>query len=133
MTGPLHTTGISSESNNRLIDITLMPCPDSLGKIPSSFPCAFPWMPNVFGMLGPVMSASKIAVLYPLRFIRTDKYEVVSDLPTPPFPLTTPITFFTLLCLFSGSIMLFLESEEHVVEQLLHSPEQLIVLRSFSR
>ena len=90
-------------------------------------------MPNVFGMLGPVMSASKIAVLYHLRFIRTDKYEVVSDLPTPPFPLTTPITFFTLLCLFSGSIMLFLESEEHVVEQLLHSPEQLIVLRSFSR
>ena len=43
------------------------------------------------------MSASNTAVLYPLWFIVIASKLVTNDLPTPPLPLTTPITFFTLL------------------------------------
>ena len=49
-------------------------------------------MPKAFGILGPVISASKIPTCKP----DLDKYEasaeVTKDLPTPPLPLKTPIT-----------------------------------------
>ena len=49
--------------------------------------------PNALGIDGPVISASRIAVEKPRLFIETAKSDVISDLPTPPLPLTTPITF----------------------------------------
>lgn len=60
-------------------------------------------MPNAFGMDGPVISASRMAVLWPFAFIFTAIIAVTKDLPTPPFPLTTPITFLTELAGFNGS------------------------------
>ena len=48
---------------------------------------------KTFGIDGPVTSASNIAVLCPRRFMVTAIKEVTKDLPTPPFPLTTAITF----------------------------------------
>lgn len=59
--------------------------------------------PNAFGIDGPVISASRIAVCFPLLFIFTAIMAVTRDFPTPPLPLTTPITFFTLLAGFNGS------------------------------
>ena len=53
-------------------------------------------MPNARGMDGPVMSASKIATFLPSLALPTASNDVTNDLPTPPFPLTMPITFFTL-------------------------------------
>jgi hypothetical protein len=49
------------------------------------------------GMLGPVTSASKIATDFPSRRAFTASKEVTKDFPTPPFPETTAITFFTSL------------------------------------
>ena len=43
------------------------------------------------------------SVFLPLRFMLTASMEVTKDLPTPPLPLTTPITFFTELAGFSAS------------------------------
>ena len=60
-------------------------------------------IPKAMGMDGPVMSASRTAVFLPLRFMLTASMEVTKDLPTPPLPLTTPITFFTELAGFSAS------------------------------
>ena len=42
--------------------------------------------------------------LYPARFIAAASDAVTNDLPTPPFPLTTPITFLTLDAAFIGSL-----------------------------
>jgi hypothetical protein len=63
------------------------------GKIPCSVPSALHFNPNALGIDGPVISASRIAVKKPRLFIETAKSDVISDLPTPPLPLTTPITF----------------------------------------
>ena len=52
--------------------------------------------PKAFGIEGPVMSASSIAVLKPSLLVPEARREVTVDLPTPPFPETIPITFFTL-------------------------------------
>ncbi len=52
-------------------------------------------------MEGPVISASKIAVLCPRRFISTASIDATRDLPTPPLPLIMPITFLTLLLALS--------------------------------
>ena len=46
-------------------------------------------------MEGPVMSASRIPTLYPLAAIAFAREPVTKDFPTPPLPLTTPITCFT--------------------------------------
>ncbi len=67
------------------------------GYKPSSEPVALPLIPKTFGIDGPVISASKTAVLKPFLFIKTARREVTSDFPTPPFPLTTPITFLIVL------------------------------------
>ena len=66
-------------------------------------PIALSCTPNIFGIDGPVISASRIAVSAPFRFVSTASRLVTRLLPTPPLPLTTAITFFTLLCAFWGS------------------------------
>jgi hypothetical protein len=43
-----------------------------------------------------VISASRIAVLKPSLLVPDARREVTVDLPTPPFPETMPMTFFTL-------------------------------------
>ena len=48
-------------------------------------------------MDGPVMSASRMAVRWPRRCMVTASWLVTMDLPTPPLPEMTPITFFTRL------------------------------------
>ena len=50
-------------------------------------------MPNVLGMDGPVTSASRMPTLKPFFCIWLAKRLVTSDLPTPPLPLTTAMTF----------------------------------------
>jgi hypothetical protein len=54
-------------------------------------------MPNDLGIEGPVISASSTAQALPLACIALASIDVTSDLPTPPLPLTMPITFLTLL------------------------------------
>ena len=92
ITGPLQTTGSVSLSKSRLTDIISMPFLDSQGRIPICVPYAF----HVTKCLrdGRVRDiASRIAVFVPLLFVRTAIVEVTMDFPTPPFPLTTAITF----------------------------------------
>ena len=64
--------------------------------MPFSSPSALSLMPKILGMDGPVMSASSIAVFRPRRFMVTASRDVTMDLPTPPLPDTTPITFLML-------------------------------------
>ena len=80
------------------------------GSTPIPLDSAFSVIPKVFGIEGPVTSASRIAVLYPRRCIAAARSDVTSDLPTPPFPLTTPITFFTFESSFCGTRKLSLLS-----------------------
>ena len=56
-----------------------------------------PERPKDLGIDGPVISASRMAVLRPDWRALTARSEVTSDFPTPPLPLTTAITFFTFL------------------------------------
>ena len=51
--------------------------------------------PNIFGMLGPVISPSRIAAENPALLAATAAMPVTRDLPTPPLPLITAITFLT--------------------------------------
>ena len=97
MIGPRQMTGSVSSSSKRFIDITSMPVLVIAGRIPISVPIALSVIPNIRGMEGPVISASRIAVLYPLRCAVTASIAVVRDLPTPPLPLTMPMTFLILL------------------------------------
>ena len=53
-------------------------------------------MPKALGMDGPVMSASKMATDLPCFALPTASSDVTRDLPTPPLPLTMPMTFLTL-------------------------------------
>ena len=77
--------------------------------------------PKDLGIDGPVMSASKIAVCLPLAFILTASREVTKDLPTPPLPLTMPITLPTELAGFNGSKKLV----RSAVRLLQFSPQEL--------
>ena len=74
------------------------------GSIPISFPIAISCTPYIFGMDGPVISASKIPAVYPFSIIIRAREAVTSDFPTPPFPLMTPITFFTWEPTFAGAL-----------------------------
>ena len=60
MTGPRQTTGSSSFSTSRLMLMTSMPIRLWMGQQPWLSAMARPWMPNSFGMDGPVMSASRM-------------------------------------------------------------------------
>ena len=88
--------------------------------MPLSSAWAAPVRPYIFGMEGPVMSASRIPTLYPLAAIAFAREPVTKDFPTPPLPLTTPITFFTELAGFNfsrklcGSLVLLPQFAEHV-------------------
>ena len=99
-TGPLHTTGSVVSSSNEFTDIVRIPVLESTGRIISSVPCAFSFSPKACGIDGPVMSASRTATLYPSLCVATASMDVTDDLPTPPFPDTTPMTFFTFDCSF---------------------------------
>ena len=72
-----------------------MPVLVSTGKITLSVPVAFSVRPKVRGMEGPVISASKMAVRRPALLAAMAIRDVTMDLPTPPLPDTTPMTFFT--------------------------------------
>ena len=95
ITGPRQTTGWFSLSRIRLIDITCVPFSVIAGKSTSPLPVACSVSPKDFGTEGPVISASRTAARYPRRCISAASRQVTRDLPTPPFPLTTAITFFT--------------------------------------
>ena len=60
--------------------------------VPSSLQVALPERPKDLGIDGPVISASRMAVLRPDWRALTARSEVTSDFPTPPLPLTTAIT-----------------------------------------
>ena len=55
--------------------------------------------PKLSGIEGPVISASRIAVLKPSLQTLLARRDVTRDFPTPPFPLTIQITFLTELSL----------------------------------
>ena len=80
-------------------------------------PVTSPFTPNAFGIDGPVTSASSIATLCPRRFIITDIIDVTIDLPTPPLPLTTPITFLIWESSCGFSMRLSLVRDEQFAEQ----------------
>ena len=96
MTGPRQTTGSVSSSRIRFMDISCRPVWVVTGKRYSSVPMQCSWTPKDLGTEGPVMSASSTAQLKPRRCISDAIRHVTRDLPTPPLPLTTAITFLTL-------------------------------------
>ena len=71
------------------------------------------WILNDVGIDGPVISASSIAVFKPFLLASTASILVTIDLPTPPFPLITAYTFFTLLpsCIFETRLSCFLSEQ----------------------
>ena len=78
-----------------------MPPRVNAGYKPSSLA---PWhsvTPKAVGAEGPVMSASSTPTRLPFRAMATASIEVTVDLPTPPLPDTTAMTFFTLAFGFS--------------------------------
>ena len=89
-------------------------------SFPSGVTVTPSWIPNALGIDGPVISASRIPTLAPVARMRHAIREVTKDFPTPPLPLTTPMTFFTELAGFNfsrklcGSLVLLPQFAEHV-------------------
>ena len=108
MIGPRQMTGSVSFCMSRLSDMTLMPLSETAGYRTPSAPMKVD-SPKARGIEGPVMSESRIAVERPLCCALVASSEVTSDLPTPPLPLTTPISLPTLVpscsCSYCGSLM----------------------------
>ena len=80
-----------------------MPVRVSAGYRPCS---SAPWhsvTPKAVGAEGPVMSASRTPTRFPFRAMATASMDVTVDLPTPPLPETTAMTFFTLALGFSSA------------------------------
>ncbi len=77
----------------------------SHGKIPASSPLALSWIPYIFGTDGPVTSASRIPTANPCSRIIRASDAVTIDLPTPPLPLTTAITFLICENAFAGCLI----------------------------
>ena len=65
-----------------------------MNSLPLDKTCLFS-TPKIRPIEGPVISPSRIAILYPSLCLASANNEVTEDFPTPPLPLTTPITFFT--------------------------------------
>ncbi|MPN54092.1 hypothetical protein SDC9_201761 [bioreactor metagenome] len=129
MTGPRQTTGSVSLSSSRLIDMISVPPRVKRGSISSLFPTAFSVTPKEWGIEGPVISASRIAVRCPRRCMAAASRLVTSDLPTPPLPEMMPMTCLTLdLALASArkSGASFLESQPAEVQPE-HCPSQLLI------
>ena len=105
-----------------LEEITSIPVEDVAGtrSFPSGVTVTPSWIPNAFGIDGPVISASRIPTFAPVARIRHAIKDVTKDFPTPPLPLTTPITFFTELAGFNfsrklcGSLVLLPQFAEQV-------------------
>ena len=75
------------------MDITLMPLLLSTGRMPIGLLFGrFCVEKNIFGMLGPVISASRRPTLWPFLFKAMAKNPATNDLPTPPLPLITAMT-----------------------------------------
>ena len=70
------------------------------------------------GMEGPVMSASRIAARLPARAVALASRPVTRDLPTPPLPLTTPMTLRTSLPALAGASREEGFASEHLLAQL---------------
>ena len=87
------------------------------GRMKSSPPRAGPSTPNICGTLGPVTSASRTAARCPRRCISQASRPVTRLLPTPPLPLTTAMTFLTLLPSCRGLSQLSGLREEQFSEQ----------------
>lgn len=98
--GRAQTTGEVSSGRSSLMLMVSMPVFVLTGNRPSSLPMAFSWMPKHFGIDGPVMSASRMAVLKPRRCMVTASIEVTRLLPTPPLPLHNADDLFDILILF---------------------------------
>lgn len=92
--GPRQTTGSVSLFKRRLVEMISIPLVVCIGSRPISVALAFPCSPKALGIDGPVISASKTAVFLPAFCMAAAKSEVTIDFPTPPLPLTIPITFF---------------------------------------
>ena len=101
--GPRQTTGSVSLFKRRLVEMISIPLVVCIGSRPISVALAFPCSPKALGIDGPVISASKTAVFLPAFCMAAAKSEVTIDFPTPPLPLTIPITFFTVLISWSGA------------------------------
>ncbi len=63
------------------------------GRMPSSSPSARRWMLNAWGTDGPVISASRMPTFFPRAAMAAARVQATADLPTPPLPLATAITF----------------------------------------
>jgi len=74
------------------MDMTLMPVLVSAGMMPAGPMNGVLWIPNILGMLGPVMSASSTPTGWPSCRRATASRALTSDLPTPPLPLMTATT-----------------------------------------
>ena len=111
----------------------LMPVCVWPGRIPSASAVSGLVTPNVFGMDGPVMSASRMPTLLPRLFISLASRLVTRDLPTPPLPDTTPMTCLTLLRLFVSSFVgpPEVRSPHPETPQLPHSCEHSSAIGSF--
>ncbi len=91
--GPRQATAASSSFNIRLLETIRIPNGVTAGKIPISPPRKPPLgSPNIFGILAPVMSASRMPTFWPLRDSSTASIAVTDDFPTPPLPLITEST-----------------------------------------
>ena len=97
--------------------------------VPSSLHVTLSVSPKDLGIDGPVISASSIADFFPSLLALTASIDVTSDLPTPPLPLTTAITFLTLpLLAFLNICGPFLDSQSEL--QLEQLPEQFSLITS---
>src|SRR5690554_4920297 len=107
------------------MEITLIPIRLSTGRRPNSVVSGFVRRPNILGILEPVISASRIPVLYPWRASSTATSEVTEDLPTPPLPLITAITWPILLNLLGASFSMTFFSVDN------QNPPHLFFYRNF--
>ena len=107
----------------------LIPLLASLGKSPYSFPKTSPLTLKILGIEGPVISASKIPISKPSRRSPVASKLVTRDLPTPPLPLTTPITFLILEYLLGFSLKSLIS---HFSLQLAQSLLQAIVFSFYN-
>ena len=89
----------------------MMPMPQALrdGRMfLSASPTARSLTPKAMGIEGPVMSASRMAVLSPRLAAATASCSVTRLLPTPPLPLMTAMTRLTFDFAFAGTLKSFL-------------------------
>ena len=113
----------SSVSNRRFMETILIPSSETAGSIPIDVPYICPLIPNIFGIDGPVRSASIMPTRFPSATSFLAISDVTVDLPTPPLPLTIPITLPMWLYSFNFSLGITLQPplEEHPSQFPLHS------------